>query len=233
MIKRFLVVVIYFLLVIPVCVLGVNKSPTSSRIISEDMEEKNKMKLELEINDIYFSIPSPLKEVMDKGWKISDREPYFLKPLIGEDYYKMRTNWSLSKDKKSIAKGGKIIRLLEKDGIFLEVTITNPNSSEDDEPFKKIEEGIVNSMVVFYDKTHSSIKLNGRELRELTPDIILKTYPSNKGWEHIPTNYRNHPEFETSLEYTITKIVGNSEESITIYFDLDNRAYKVEILNQI
>ena len=211
--KRFLIVVIYFILFIPIIVVGAN----NSRVISEDMEEKNKMKLEVEINDIYFSVPSTLKEVIAKGWKISDREPYFLKPLIGEDYYEMRTNWSLSKDKKSIAKGGRIIRLLEKD----------------DEPFQKIEEGIVDSMVVFYDKTHSSIKLNGIELKELTPDIILKNYPVNEGWEHIPTNYRNHPEFETSLEYTVMKIVGNSEESITIYFDLDNRAYKVEILNQV
>lgn len=228
MIKRFLVVVTYFLLIIPVIVVGAN----NSEVKSEDVEGKNKMRLGVEINDIYFSVPSTLKEVMDKGWKISDREPYFLKPLVGEDYYEVRTNWSLSKDKKSIAKGGRIIRLLEKDGVLLEVTITNQNTKEQDEPFQKIEEGIVDSMVVFYDKTHSSIKLNGRELRELTPDIILKTYPTNEGWEHIPTNYRNHPEFETSLEYTVIKIVGNSEESITIYFNLDNRAYKIEILNQ-
>lgn len=227
--KRFLIVVIYFILFIPIIVVGAN----NSRVISEDMEEKNKMKLEVEINDIYFSVPSTLKEVIAKGWKISDREPYFLKPLIGEDYYEMRTNWSLSKDKKSIAKGGRIIRLLEKDGVLLEVTIANQNIDEDDEPFQKIEEGIVDSIVIFYDKTHSSIKLNGIELKELTPDIILKNYPVNEGWEHIPTNYRNHPEFETSLEYTVMKIVGNSEESITIYFDLDNRAYKVEILNQV
>ena len=229
MIKRFLIIVIYFLLVIPVIVLGATNLGT----ISENVEGKNKMKLGVEINDIYFSVPSTLKEVMDKGWKISDKEPYFLKPLIGEDYYEIRTNWSLSKDKKSIVKGGRIIRLLEKDGVLLEVTIANQNIDEDDEPFQKIEEGIVDSMVVFYDKTHSSIKLNGIELKELTPDIILKNYPVNEGWEHIPTNYRNHPEFETSLEYTVMRIVDNSEKSITIYFDLDNRAYKVEILNQI
>lgn len=139
MIKRFLVVVIYFLLIIPVIVVGAN----NSEVKSEDVEGKNKMRLGVEINDIYFSVPSTLKEVMDKGWKISNREPYFLKPLVGEDYYEIRTNWSLSKDKKSIAKGGKIIRLLEKDGVLLEVTITNQNTKEEDEPFQKIEEGIV------------------------------------------------------------------------------------------
>ena len=38
--KRFLIVVIYFILFIPIIVVGAN----NSRVISEDMEEKNKMK---------------------------------------------------------------------------------------------------------------------------------------------------------------------------------------------
>jgi hypothetical protein len=47
MIKRFLIIVIYFLLVIPVIVLGATNLGT----ISENVEGKNKMKLGVEITD--------------------------------------------------------------------------------------------------------------------------------------------------------------------------------------
>ena len=143
----------------------------------------------------------------------------------------MRTDWSLSKDGKGILNGGKIIRLLEKNGVFLEVTIANQDT-ESNEPYKKIEDGVVNSITVFYDKKCSSIKINNKELSSLTPDILFKDYTGSDGWEHIPTNYRNHPEFGISTEHTIMKIIDNNKRSITIYFDLENRAFKVQLLNQ-
>lgn len=206
-------------------------------INSEKMENKDSMiqynnKFGIEVNGTYFPIPSALKEFINNGWKISDKKPYFLNPLVGEDYYNMRTNWSLSKDKKSILKGGKIIRLLEKDGVLLEVTIANQNILENDSPTQAIEEGIINSMIIFYNETCDSIKLNNKELKNLTPDILIKDFPLSDGWQHIPTNYSNHPELEISSEYTTMKIMDNNEISITIYFNLENRAFKIEVSNQ-
>lgn len=218
--KKVLIFVGYLLLII------------SLNLYGKDMEGENKMEKDIDfgltINNKYFPVPITLEKLIKDGWKISDKTPYFLNPLVGEDYYEVRKDWSLSEDKKSIIKGGKIIRLLEKDGLFLEVTITNQNISEDDEKYQKIEEGVVNSILVFYNKVINSIKLNNRELRDLTPDILIKDYSLNDGWEHIPTNYRNHPEFGISTEYTI----DNNKRSISIYFDLENKPFKVEILNE-
>lgn len=218
--KKILIFVGYLLLII------------SLNLYGKDMEVENKMEKDIDfgltINNKYFPVPITLEKLIKDGWKISDETPYFLNPLVGEDYYEVRKDWSLSEDKKSIIKGGKIIRLLEKDGIFLEVTITNQNISENDEQYQKIEEGVVNSILVFYNKMINSIKLNNRELRDLTPDILIKDYSLNDGWQHIPTNYRNHPEFGISTEYTI----DNNKRSISVYFDLENKPFKVEILNE-
>lgn len=218
--KKILIFVGYLLLII------------SLNLYGKDMEGENKMEKDIDfgltINNKYFPVSITLEKLIKDGWKISDETPYFLNPLVGEDYYEVRKDWSLSEDKKSIIKGGKIIRLLEKDGIFLEVTITNQNISEDDEQYQKIEEGVVNSILVFYNKMINSIKLNNRELKDLTPDILIEDYSLNDGWQHIPTNYRNHPEFGISTEYTI----DNNKRSVSIYFDLENKPFKVEILNE-
>ena len=81
---------------------------TSSEVIkdvnsSEEMDSENEMKQDniefgLTINDTYYPIPITLKQFVDEGWSISDKTPYFLNPMVGEDYYEMRTNWSLSKN---------------------------------------------------------------------------------------------------------------------------------------
>lgn len=144
----------------------------------------------------------------------------------------MRANLSLSKDGEGILPGGSIIRLLEKDGVLLEVTITNQAVVEDNRPYQKIEDGAVDSITVFYDETHTSIKLNGRELNSLTPDILITDYPAGDGWVHSPTNYRDHPEFGISTEYTITNDLDQCHRSITIYFDLENKASIISVLNQ-
>lgn len=222
--KKYLMIITCFLLVLSINIYGITKESEGEMI-------KNNFKFGLTINDTYFSVPSSLKQLIDDGWTISNKTPYFLNPLVGEDYYAMRTDWSLSKDGKGILNGGKIIRLLERNGVFLEVTITNQDI-ESDEPYKKIEDGVVNSITVFYDKKCSSIKINNKELSSLTSDILFKDYTGNDGWEHVPTNYRNHPEFGISTEHTIMKIIDNNKRSITIYFDLENRAFKVQLLNE-
>lgn len=222
--KKYLMIITCFLLVLSINIYGITKESEGEMI-------KNNFKFGLTINDTYFSVPSSLKQLIDDGWTISNKTPYFLNPLVGEDYYTMRTDWSLSKDGKGILNGGKIIRLLERNGVFLEVTITNQDI-ESDEPYKKIEDGVVNSITVFYDKKCSSIKINNKELSSLTSDILFKDYTGNDGWEHVPTNYRNHPEFGISTEHTIMKIIDNNKRSITIYFDLENRAFKVQLLNE-
>lgn len=200
-------------------------------------EEENKMskdnsKFEIQVNNMSFSIPDTLKNFLSDGWSISDKKPYFLNPLVGEDYYDIRTDWSLSKDRKSIIKGGSIIRLLEKNGILLEVTIKNPDIPEESENYKKIEEGIVNSIIVFYDKSHSNIKLNNKEVSGLSQENLIKDYPQSDGWVHVPTNYRNHPEFNVSTEYTIVKSVNDSEKNITVYFDLEDKPFKISISDE-
>lgn len=222
--KKYLMIITCFLLVLSINIYGITKESEGEMI-------KNNFKFGLTINDTYFSVPSSLKQLIDDGWTISNKTPYFLNPLVGEDYYAMRTDWSLSKDGKGILNVGKIIRLLERNGVFLEVTITNQDI-ESDEPYKKIEDGVVNSITVFYDKKCSSIKINNKELSSLTSDILFKDYTGNDGWEHVPTNYRNHPEFGISTEHTIMKIIDNNKRSITIYFDLENRAFKVQLLNE-
>lgn len=218
--KKYLMFITCLLLIISINIYGVTKE-------SDNKMVKNNFEFGLTINNKFFSVPSTLKQLIDDGWVISDKKPYFLNPLVGEDYYPIRTDWSLSKDGKGILNGGKIIRLLEKNGVFLEVTIANQDI-ESDEPYKKIEDGVVNSITAFYDKKCSSIKINNKELSSLTPDILFKDYTRSDGWEHFPTNYRNHPEFGISTEHNI----DNNERSITIYFDLENRAFKVQLLNE-
>ena len=68
----------------------------------------------LTLNDTYYPIPSALKQFLDDGWNISSQTPYFLQPMVSEDYYEMRANLSLSDDGEGIRAGGSIIRLLEK-----------------------------------------------------------------------------------------------------------------------
>ena len=218
--KKYLITITCFLLVISINIFGATKE-------SENKMIKNNFEFGLTINGTYFSVPSSLKQLIDDGWTISNKTPYFLNPLVGEDYYTVRTDWSLSKDGKGILNGGKIIRLLERNGVFLEVTITNQDI-ESDEPYKKIEDGVVNSITAFYNKKCSSIKIDNKELSSLTPDILFKDYTRSDGWEHFPINYRNHPEFGISTEHNI----DNNERSITIYFDLENRAFKVQLLNE-
>lgn len=221
--KKFLIFITCFLLIISI---------TNSKLIAgENKMLKNSVEFGLKVNDTFFSVPSSLKQLLNDGWKISDKEPYFLNPIVGEDYYRIRTNWSLSNDKKRIVKGGRIIRLLEKDGVFLEVTIINQDVSENDKPCKKIEDCTVDSITVFYDEKHPSIKINNKELNSLTPKILVSDYSLDDGWQHVPTNYRNHPEFKTSTEYSIIKNIDNYERSITIYFDLEDKPLKVVVSN--
>ena len=77
---------------------------------SEEMDSENEMKQDniefgLAINDTYYPIPITLKQLVNEGWSISDKTPYFLNPMVGESYYEMRTNWSLSKNGEGILPG--------------------------------------------------------------------------------------------------------------------------------
>ena len=151
---------------------------------------------------------------------------------MGEEYYETRADWSLSKDGQEILPGGSIIRLLEKDGVLLEVTITNQVSTESDTPPQKIEDGVVDSMVVFYDEKHTSIKLDNQELNHVTQDYLIERYPSSDGWTHLPNTYSDHPEFGISTEYTIENDLDQYSRSITIDFDLENKPFKVSVCNE-
>ena len=94
-----------------------------------EAEIKNEMpqdgvEMGLAVNGTYYAVPSALQQFIADGRTISDQMPYFLRPMVGEDYYEIRTDWSLSQDGQGILPGGSIIRLLEKDGVLLEVMIT-------------------------------------------------------------------------------------------------------------
>ena len=143
----------------------------------------------LAVNGTYYAVPSALQQFIADGWTISDQMPYFLRPMVGEDYYEIRTDWSLSQDGQGILPGGSIIRLLEKDGVLLEVMITNLAQDQEAEPYQKIENGTVTSITVFYDNTRTSIQLNGKELNSITPEILLEDYPTEEGWTHAPNDY--------------------------------------------
>lgn len=187
----------------------------------------------LTINDTYYPIPSALKQLLDNGWSISTQTPYFLLPLASEDYYEARANLSLSDDGEGIRAGGSIIRLLEKDGELLEVTIANQADSEKDGKFQKITDGIIESITVFYNDMQTSIKLNDIELSSLSRETLLASYPGSDGWTHIPTNYSNHPEFGISTEYCITRHLDNCNRSISIYFNLENTAFGIIVENEM
>ena len=56
---------------------------------SEEMDNENEMKQDniefgLAINDTYYPIPITLKQLVNEGWSISDKTPYFLNPMVGE-----------------------------------------------------------------------------------------------------------------------------------------------------
>ena len=207
---------------------GVTQTPDEQgdEAVPENME------LGITVNDVYYPIPVSLKQLTEDGWKISGQTPYFLEPFVGEEYYETRADWSLSKDGQEILPGGSIIRLLEKDGVLLEVTITNQVSTGSDTPPQKIEDGVVDSMVVFYDEKHTSIKLDDQELDHVTPDDLIERYPSSAGWTHLPNTYSDHPEFGISTEYTIENNLDQYSRSITIDFDLENRPFKVSVCNE-
>ena len=114
---------------------GTAQTPVASEEITESITQMpdeqeseampENMELGLTVNGVYYPIPISLKQLTDDGWKISGQTPYFLEPFVGEEYYETRADWSLTEDGQGILPGGSIIRLLEKDGVLLEVTITN------------------------------------------------------------------------------------------------------------
>ena len=205
---------------------GTAQTPVASEEITESITQMpdeqeseampENMELGLTVNGVYYPIPISLKQLTDDGWKISGQTPYFLEPFVGEE----------------ILPGGSIIRLLEKDGVLLEVTITNQVSTGSDTPSQKIEDGVVDSMVVFYDEKHTSIKLDNQELNHVTQDYLIERYPSSDGWTHLPNTYSDHPEFGISTEYTIENDLDQYSRSITIDFDLENKPFKVSVCNE-
>lgn len=205
-------------------------SPEENESENEAMQDT--IEFGLTINNTYYSIPRALKQYLDDGWSISEQTPYFLHPMVSEDYYDVRANWSLTEDGQRIYPGGSIIRLLEKDGVLLEVTIANQVDPSEDGKEQKIEDGVVDSITVFYDEAHTSIKLNDVELSSLTPESLLAAYPGSDGWTHTPSDYSNHPEFGTSINYDIEHNLDYCNRTISIYFDLDYTAFKVTVWNQ-
>ena len=71
------------------------------------------------------------------------------------------------------------------------------------------------------------------ELNRLSQESLLVSYPRSDGWTHAPTNYRNHPEFGVSTDYYITQHLNNYNRSISVYFNLENTAFGITILNEI
>lgn len=202
---------------------------------SEEMENEmpqDSVEMGLSVNRTYYSVPSALKQFLKDGWAISDQTPYFLRPMVGEDYYETRTDWSLSQDGQGILPGGSIIRLLEKDSLLLEVIITNLAGNEESEPYQKIEEGTVTSITAFYNDVCTSIQLNGKELNRITPENLVEGYPAEDGWIHAPNEYRAYPELGVSTDYLVMYNSGSGSRSVEIYFDLDNKASKVQVVNE-
>lgn len=126
---------------------GTAQTPVASEEITESITQMpdeqeseampENMELGITVNDVYYPIPVSLKQLTEDGWKISGQTPYFLEPFVGEEYYETRADWSLTEDGQGIFPGGSIIRLLEKDGVLLEVTITNQVSTGSDTPPQK------------------------------------------------------------------------------------------------
>ena len=77
-----------------------------------------------------------------------------------------------------------------------------------------------------------TIKLNNKELRSLTQQTLFKDYTRDNNYEHIPTNYKDHPEFGISLEHTIEQLLDNHKLSISVYFNLENKPFMIEIVNK-
>lgn len=225
--KKILIFILYFCLF-----LSINASKTIDMKENEYKKLQNTVEFGLTINNVYYPIPSTLKQFLDDGWIISTQTPYLL-PLVSEDYYELRSNFSLSKDGKGIHSGGSIIRLLEKNKTILEVTIANQADPEKDGNFQKITDGIITSITVFYNSSQTNIKLNDVELNSLSQESLLVFYPGSNGWTHAPTNYRNHPEFGISTDYYITQYLNNYNRSISVYFNLENTAFGITILNEM
>ncbi|SPT69625.1 hypothetical protein [Anaerobiospirillum thomasii] len=202
---------------------------------AQDIKANNAFKiysldLSLSVNDDHLAVPCALSKLIQDGWSISDKPPYFFTFFSQSDYYAARANLSLTKDGRGILDGGSIIRLLQKDGVFIEVRISNQSSG--DRPYIKIEDGVVTSITAIYDKNCSSIKLNNKELRSLTQQTLFKDYTRDNNYEHIPTNYKDHPEFGISLEHTIEQLLDNHKLSISVYFNLENKPFMIEIVNK-
>ena len=64
--KKYLMIITCFLLVISINIYGVTKE-------SENKMIKNNFEFGLTINDMYFSVPSSLKQLIDDGWTISNK----------------------------------------------------------------------------------------------------------------------------------------------------------------
>ena len=87
---------------------------------AQDIKANNAFKiysldLSLSVNDDHLAVPCALSKLIQDGWSISDKPPYFFTFFSQSDYYAARANLSLTKDGRGILDGGSIIRLLQKD----------------------------------------------------------------------------------------------------------------------
>lgn len=184
----------------------------------------------LTIDNTYYAIPCEMSVLLNAGWNISPKTPYF-DPIASDDYYEMKSTLSLTDDGESIIAGGDVIKLLEKEDLILEVRIANLDDFEN-EP-KKIEDCTVIAISAIYGDTAMSIMLNGIELNEWTTDALLTAFSGDEEWQHIPTNFSDHPEFNVSLEYDVMRYNDTSTQEITIYFNLDNIPFVIAVTNKI
>lgn len=198
-------------------------TPSDSEIESIDNE------LGLTIDGIYYSIPCEMSAFFNDGWNISSKIPYF-DPIASDDYYEMKSTLSLTENGESIIAGGDIIKLIEKEGSVLEVRIANLDDNEN-EP-KRIEDCTVIAISAIYGDTDKSIQFNGIELSDWTSDDLLSTFLGDEGWEHIPTNFMNYPEFGVSKEYDLMRYNDRYTQEVTIYFNLEDTAFVITVMNK-
>lgn len=198
------------------------ETPSDSEIVSINDE------LGLTIDSTYYSIPCEMSALLNAGWNISSETPYF-DPIASDEYYVMKSTLSLTEDGEAIIAGADIIKLLEKEGSIIEVRIANLDDYKN-EP-KRIEDCTVIAISAIYGDTGNSILLDGIELSDWTSEALLSAYLGDEGWEHIPTNFTNYPEFNVSKEYDLMRYNDKYRQEITIYFNLEDTAFVLSVTN--
>ncbi len=135
--------------------------------------------LGLTIDDTYYPVPSPVRQFIDDGWQMTDTVPFFDTATDLSGYYDTIFSLFVTEDGKRILADEFTIRLFEKEGSLLELTIANQNPDGVDMP---IEDCVVIGISARLERTTNFVKIEGIPLKSISQEALTSLFPDDDGW---------------------------------------------------